>query len=671
MPGARKQRPMITALALLLMAAGQCGSSARAQLCFPTPHPLPDLPGAPDWSSGASHARSDADEPRWAAAPLTHFDSDMVGSQEGAYRVLYDASTHQLVVSLQALSDLGGRPSDRDSVYFGLSTSAAATSAQAVRIDLLAPNGTPDPKPSGLSFVRHTFTSEGGWFQPDGPTPTATAPAWLRNAAAWVEPSSAAAWVVSFRVSLTDVGLAPGSAFKVALGLHIHNELGASAVDLTTPDIGTGAIADLVQSPHTPSGWQTVAALDAGCAPGIALDSTHIGTRHAQPSQLDTTPGAVNRLFAAPSIPAGLSLAPGLFVADFRSARWGSVPDVLGAWRAMPGARSTSNGPPGASELQIAELSCAANTATETCGLPTPLDPHQLLRVELSQAPGSKLPVRFSRSSAIRNLRFEDLSALTDRAFISVKGLEAALGDQAARTLYLYADRANLPPHGDKPLWLPARAMFETRRIVESAPPAPPPRVTKGRAAPAAASSSSPAASLPQPKSARPDTWLAYSDQHILRLAWPTYAVHVYYALGTRTREDKREYVRLEPMLPFIYHFAHDGALYGFSHKLHGPSAQLHELQPSLYQVSVPNEGELELQVRVSAEEAPLHAQECTPIDNLKRHKSCACSAPGVRSGPGAAGGTLSFLLLLLCSSRLQRRRGLRRSSAAPAAPPR
>jgi hypothetical protein len=161
---------------------------------------------------------------------------------------------------------------------------------------------------------------------------------------------------------------------------------------------------------------------------------------------------------------------------------------------------------------------------------------------------------------------------------------------------------------------------------------------------------------LPQPRSPRPDAWLAYSDQRILRLAWPTYTVHAYYELGTRAGQDGREYLRLEPMHPFIYHFAHDGSLYGFSQQLRGRSAQLRELQPDLYQVVVPNEGVLELDVRVSAEEAPRHAQQCTAIDNLRQRKSCACTTAGAGPGAGPLESAAGAWLALLCCSRLRRR---------------
>jgi hypothetical protein len=659
---AHRQRCAQVVLALLLMAAGH--SRAQAQLCFPPPHGLPGLPGAPDWWSGTTTARSDADEPRWAAAPISSFDSDLVGSQEGAYRVLYDPGANQLVVSVQALTDLGNSASDLDSVYFGLSTNAAATTAHAVRIDLFAPNGTPDPKSTGLTYVPYEFATGGGWTLPGGPFASATPPAWLENAAAWVEPGGAADWTVNFRVNLSDAGLLPGAAFKIALGLHMHNELGAGAVDLTTPDVGAaGAVADLVQNPHTPTSWLAADAANSGCVSGIALESLQIGSRNAQPNKLDTSPGAVNRLFATPTIPATLPLTPNLFQAEFRVARWGSIADSHAPWTAVPGAVHVINGPPSAPDLQSAEFVCPANTATHTCGIPTPGEPHQCVLVELSKVPGSSIPVRFTKAAAYRNMRFEDLSELSDRAFVSVAGLEAALGDQVPRTLYLYVDMANMPEHGDKPLWLPGRAMAETRRIVDSPPPAPPQRAApvRGRAALVAAppppSSVSPAASLPWPKSPRPEAWLAYSDERMLRLAWPTYAIHVYYELGSRAREDKREYVRLEPMYPFIYHFAHDGSLYGFAQRLSGRTAQLTELQPHLYQVSVPNEGELELQVRVSAEEGSKHAQECTAIENLKQHKSCACSAVGAAQEPGALAWACALVWLLACSLRLQRRR--------------
>jgi hypothetical protein len=630
-------------LSLLALAAPR----AHAQICSPLPVNLPGLLGAPDWFSGTSTQRTDLNEPRWAAAPMTSFDSDVVGSLEGAYRIMYDPTANQLVVSMQALTDLGNQASNADAVYFGLSTNAAATTAHAVRVDMIPATGAADPKTASLGFTRYEFNSGTGWTQLDF-IPSGTPPAWMKNVAAWVEPGSGADWALNFRVSLVDAGLLPGDAYKLALGLHMSNELGAGAVDLTTPDVGvSGGIADLVTSPHTPTSWTSATAANGGCPDGISLSGMQIGTRNTPVTAIDTSPGAINRLFATPSIPASIPLQPNLFQANFRVAQWGSIADAHAPWTSVPGANAVINGPPNAADYQTSEFVCPPNGGGQTCGMPTPAQPHQCMLVELSKVPSSGANVRFTRAAAYRNMRFQDLSSIKDSARISTIGLAEVLHDSAPRELYLYVDPTNMPEHGDKPLWLKTRTMESARRVVEE----PPPVATKGRIAGVPG-----AVSLPTPVSERPQEWLAYSDHRLLKLAWPTYEVHVYYALGARKWKDK-EYLRLEPMYPFVYYFAHEGALYGFAQRLLAGNVQLQELQPNLYKATVPNESTFDVTVEVSAEERPLHDVECPEIQNIKDHKTCACALLGARSAPTPLELLLGLALGLVLGARFLRRR--------------
>jgi hypothetical protein len=634
-------------------------SRALAQVCFPPPAAVPGLPGAPDWSSAASTKRSDLDEPRWGAAPITSFASDVSGSLEGAYRALYDAAAGELVVSMQALTDLGGAASGADTLYFGFSTNAGATTAHAVRVDLIPPTGAADPKTLS-SFTRYEYTVGGGWTTPDGVLPIATPPSWMVVPRAWVEPGSGADWGVNFRVNLVAAGLGSGDAFKIAFGLHIQDEGGAGSVDLTSPDVGVaGAVADLVTNPHTPTTWLSASAANGGCLDGIALNSMQIGTRNVAPNKFDTSPGFANTLFAAPTIPGSLAVLPNMFQANFRVAHWGSIADSHAPWTSVPAATAVINGTGSAPNLQTIEFTCPANVAGQTCGMPTPAEPHQCMLVELSKVPTSGATVRFTTAAAYRNMRFEDLSEITDRAEISVVGLKAVLGNNDPRQIYLYVDTANMPAHGDKPLWLQTRTMALARRIAE----APAPLVQQPRVA--AAGGVRPTATLAvnaaaAPRLDRPIDALGYGNHQLLKTAWPTYEVHVYYELGQRKLDDKTTYLRLEPMYPFVYYFAHDGSLYGFTQRLLADATlALQELRPNLYKVVVPSEGAVHVAVNVRAEEAPKSAQTqpCPAITKVVVHKTCACSMLG-RPGTGLGLETLAGLVLgLLIGVRVRARK--------------
>ena len=63
-------------------------------LCFPAPLALPGLSGAPDWRAPGS-VRTELNEPRWSAAPLTSFANDATAS-EGFFRIMVDAAHTEL-----------------------------------------------------------------------------------------------------------------------------------------------------------------------------------------------------------------------------------------------------------------------------------------------------------------------------------------------------------------------------------------------------------------------------------------------------------------------------------------------------------------------------------------------------------------------------------------------
>ena len=135
---------------LATVALAAIASPARADVCFPTPIALPGLSGVPIWEGSLGVVRTELNEPRWAAAPLTQFDNDVSGKQ-GLYRFLVDSSNSQLVVSFQAPTD-PGVPSNADETYFGFTTDGTGgTLARAIGIQVNGVGSMASPSPSTKS----------------------------------------------------------------------------------------------------------------------------------------------------------------------------------------------------------------------------------------------------------------------------------------------------------------------------------------------------------------------------------------------------------------------------------------------------------------------------------------------------------------------------------------
>jgi hypothetical protein len=194
---------------------------ARADVCFPTPIALPRLSGVPLWEGSSGVVRTELNEPRWAAAPLTQFDNDITGEQ-GLYRLLVDSSYSQLVVSFQAPTD-PGVPSGADEIFFGFTTDGTGGSlARAIGIQVNGVGST-DPLPA-TTIVQQTYNSTTGWSAFLG------APAWLKDAAVWRNTVSGdAAWGINFKIDLTGAGLSAENPFKIQLAMRKENESAATA----------------------------------------------------------------------------------------------------------------------------------------------------------------------------------------------------------------------------------------------------------------------------------------------------------------------------------------------------------------------------------------------------------------------------------------------------------
>lgn len=416
---------LISVLALLLPNE----SAAQNETCFPKPVALPGLSGPPDWTSPGT-VRDELNEPRWAAAPQMGFASDPTDA-EGSYRILVNAAHTELSVSFQAPTDPDAI-SNADAIYFALTTDGVSgTLAQGVRIHL--PNSGSDPVDVSGNAQLYTYdVGGGGWSSPLG-----TSPPWLKEAAAWrADPT--AAWGVNFKIDLTEATIASlnvSAPFKVMFAMHKRDEAAGVGINLWTPDPGcltNDPPGSCVKSLHSgtlfiddSSEWADALPIADACPGGITISALQIGTTNEDPpgtpapNKINTDAGASNTFFADLTYPSGASA--GDVQGKFYIANWGSVAASDAAWDAIPGGEAVLND--GTGRLSF---TCPANTATTTCGLPTPAEDHQSVYVELQPAPGQT--ARLTQAAAYRDMQLRSLSEFSTE--ISVTGMGGSTPDE-------------------------------------------------------------------------------------------------------------------------------------------------------------------------------------------------------------------------------------------------
>jgi hypothetical protein len=377
-------------------------TSAHADVCFPTPVAVPGLSGVPLWE-GNGVLRAELNEPRWAAAPLTWFASDPTGT-DGLYWIIVDSAYSELSVSFQAPTDLGS-VSNADVVYFGFTTDGT-TGLLAKGVSISANNsGTVDPTDAAI-IQPYTYDMP-EWTSPLGPAPT-----WLKAASVWRNNVAGdAAWGINFKIDIANAGLSPSMAFKIFFGMRKQDELDTSkSVKLSTPDPGANAVLANTLFIEDPVHWANAVAINSGCSGGVTISGTQIGTLNMNagspaPTQISTENGAVNRFFAKPSLPGSLALLfPGLFQAKFHLANWTSANAPDAPWAPIPNGAVVLNGVAPATDNGSIEFDCPANTATTTCGIPTPSIAHQAVYVELMPSPTQT--VQITTAAAYREMDF-------------------------------------------------------------------------------------------------------------------------------------------------------------------------------------------------------------------------------------------------------------------------
>ena len=410
------------------MALAAIAPPARAEVCFPTPVAVPGLSGVPLWE-GAGTIRPELNEPRWAAAPRTGFASDPTG-KEGLYRIIVDPAYSELNVSFQAPTDLGS-PSAADAIYFGFTMDGmGGNAAKGVAIQVNGLGATDPMAATGFQQHNYDVAAVPQWTAPP------VAPAWLESAFVWRNNVAGdAAWGINFKVDLTAAGLS-ANPFRIMLAMHKQDELSVTnSVNVSTPDPALNALLPGTLFVADPTKWAAAAAINSGCSGGITISSAQIGTRTVvsgspAPSEINTANGAVNRFFATPTVPGSIPLFPGLFQAKFHLANWASASAPNAPWTPVPNDTVVLNGIAPASSDGSIEFDCPANTATTTCGLPTPSITHQAMYVELMAAPGQTVP--FTTAAAYRDVDFTPPASNGGASSGGASGAGGAIGSGGA-----------------------------------------------------------------------------------------------------------------------------------------------------------------------------------------------------------------------------------------------
>lgn len=306
---------------------------------------------------------------------------------------------------------------------------------------------------------------------------------------------------------------------------------------------------------------------------GVAIYAMDIGTTHPDGAG-KVSLNSPNTFYARPWNFSGDLTPVGHVHARFRIANWGSNPadpNISSGqlWMDVRGLEDVTQNPPPAdiddgSQWGIQDV-WTLNQAERDLFQNGERWIHQCILVELSG------PVRFSKSSAYRNMRFVDTSRFTEDAQISLFGLEPVAGGGTNRDVYLYVQTTNMPKVAF-PSWKVGQVAAEAATPVRSRPAS-----TRARA-PAIAS-----------RDSLDDRDAPLHER--LAMTQPTYLVHAYYDTGDRFTVNGVSRPVLQPMTSFGYFARHDGPVEGWRHELTSPDAQLEELGPDFYKLSVPNDG--------------------------------------------------------------------------------
>ncbi|MGZ8157275.1 MAG: hypothetical protein ACXWT1_04520 [Methylobacter sp.] len=621
---------IVTIVAVLVI----CPSIGMAKVCVPYGYGGAYAPGAPTWwqghtTSGWGRFNTWVDDPRWSGSnSITYGDG---GTPELQFRSLYYPQHNPKYIYLSwwykaALVS----PATQNRIWVGLSS---ATNQPAILVDVDLTANTAVASSSSAASINVKYYNSDGSVSYSFPT----RPAWTDDVRVWVDQvtdqttlnppladntSESGNWAVHMRVpigvELGDAGhsvvLSPTFSMWYELlqgtpGMPVIAYVWPRASCLTTPNKCATGFANNPTLPAT-STWDSVELGGGGCGginieasditvtnTGVSSDGSTISTTAtpniftATPTNLSTDAGGSNK-----------AIDVGKLHARFRIANWGIQPDSAN-WNTVRGLGDVQQSG-GGTIAYGSKWSITRNWTPDitlpdekdffTCD-PNGSDPakkpcHQCVQVELS----GPSDLEFLKSSAFQNMRVVQNSVFSESAEVSTVGLPPA--STPKRDVYLYVQTNNMPASvaGDKK---PPRSTKppvitpEYARMVE-----------KGRISHHSTDIEENDDTQENPP---PDSDLqADRGRSVLEQrfdAEPTYIVRGYYDTGLKINIDGKEHPVLESMVAFGYFSQHEGALYGWKHKLEGAE----KIGKDFYRLRVPNNGTEKITNTVETLEQP------------------------------------------------------------------
>lgn len=506
---------------LTLVGAHCVAGSARADQCLFGPADITELPGAPEWQDFDADGfwRPELHDPRWSgstAEPLAFLPG-------GASPILDTPfSVRTLVVGrvlyVAAYVDTDDQPTLSDSFQIGF-TDGASNTAHAFKIEMgcggtvinapalppgfsVSPFDVDKPRVLAASDVKHWSTTNR-----NDPTSwvadTASPPTWFQGACWNRVITGGPRWGVTLRIErgATTEGQDRNLFFGVARSMTSGGSSARAVTKLgnvAPPANAADGIGGTMLVPKDVSTWErftpNVESDTSPCRNGLTLARTDLGVWSGAPGGSDGSIGE--------TICAGGDCGPGDNVlrirarratkkyddwdvrARFRISDWGSNADTreFGSWQDIWVVGTNRPDPFKATKQQLTtdgrwfwkstnttvtiDYNCTKGTDPYCPKLQNSDANRQVLLVNLALM-GTSEGQTVRNSWTLRNMQYRNLSEATEKAVISVAGLEPT-PDGKPREVYLQVVPVNLTPHRKEPVWLPTEAMRFAEEVVSN-----------------------------------------------------------------------------------------------------------------------------------------------------------------------------------------------------------
>ncbi|MFT3925169.1 MAG: hypothetical protein QM778_21715 [Myxococcales bacterium] len=662
----------------------------------PTTPVLPGLDGLPRWPEAAADAEDQAnsdwkartwaaiDDPRWGAWTPIRFPGSSPNQATVGYRVMASADGHEVAVQIQNFSDANGSDG-KDYVVFGVAD-ADGKHAWGLKVILDTVRGA------------HVKADNFESYKYDAAIATAdkwTFDSWVTDANSlisyWANNNS---WTVEIRLnvanlaggSTTDFGTIGGRFF---VGAHVFKGIGTnpdgSTKDLVA-DYGTANVyaadctnggarcsyptnTSVSEFPYSPENFTPLAAaLNSACS-GMNVDESGIqGVPLNDDGTEDTT--NLNKFWVIPSKNNRVTFTPDYsaiaaasrttvvpansFKTTFRIANWGAVATKAG-WNELPNSPKVNTTVAAPATVVLDCPNDGGDPADKSkwniCGkVQSPNIQvgvnHQCVQVSVDSV-DSLRPVPFTNTSAFRNMFYRTMSEVDEVAEVSVKGLNAILGDApATREVYLHVVKRQLTDVGT-PTRVDVNGLLALRDQADPFYSNPAVSCSVSGAAcvdigtggtclnpltddglcgegevlfPGGALFGDWCIPLQAEPCAVPAaggydrTKTSMTPGQKLRSAFPNYEVYPYYDSGrVRTINGKKTAI-LIPMPSFGLYLTHEGDFFGYNSDIEEETAPasgttpaktkpITRVGPDFYKISVPSEGSTRLHVKLSTQD--------------------------------------------------------------------